>query len=361
MSAPQGGSLAVAGNAGSNRFVTRGGSGLVFDLDTPAYLPKFLACPKPADTAMAESPAAVPPPVVPEQEPPLDDLMIAMDMVDMLRREEDVIQRELNSEEQEERLIKRMREIYTSQGIEVSDDVLARGIEDLRHDRFRYDATPPSLERTLAEIYIDRWKWFKRVFSVLAVVAAVGTGYWLLVAGPRSRALREIPRQLTQIEQSIDKEARVDAAKENAKLLADQGRQLMAEGKTKEARQKIADLQMLRKAVESEYELRIVAKGSTGVWRVPRANENARNYYIIVEPVAPDGTVLTLPIKSEEDNTVSNVSKWGLHVDEFTFQQVAGDKKDDGIIQNNKFGLKKPGYLEPEYLMPTTGGAITHW
>ena len=48
-------------------------------------------------------------------------------------------------------------------------------------------------------------------------------------------------------------------------------------------------------------------------------------------------------------------------MDEDLFEQVAADKRDDGIIQNNRFGVKKRGYLTPEYLMPTTGAAITRW
>jgi hypothetical protein len=94
---------------------------------------------------------------------------------------------------------------------------------------------------------------------------------------------------------------------------------------------------------------------------VPDLNPEARNYYLIVQPMAPDGRVLTLPIRNEEDGKVYQVSKWGLRVDEPTFRKVEADKKDDGIIQNDLFGVKREGYLESEYLMPTTGGAITSW
>ena len=51
-----------------------------------------------------------------------------------------------------------------------------------------------------------------------------------------------------------------------------------------------------------------------------------------------------------------------LHVE---IQQIAGlihcRCTDDGIIQNNRFGVKKRGFLQPDYLMPTTGDAITRW
>ena len=68
-----------------------------------------------------------------------------------------------------------------------------------------------------------------------------------------------------------------------------------------------------------------------------------------------------MPITSEEDGTTRNVSQWGLRVDAAPFDAVRRDKADDGIIQNNRFGVKERGYLKPQYLMPTTGGAITRW
>ena len=68
-----------------------------------------------------------------------------------------------------------------------------------------------------------------------------------------------------------------------------------------------------------------------------------------------------MPITSEEDGTTKNVKQWGLRVDAATFDAVRRDKLDDGIIQNNRFGVKQRGYLKPQYLMPTTGGAITRW
>jgi hypothetical protein len=82
------------------------------------------------------------------------------------------------------------------------------------------------------------------------------------------------------------------------------------------------------------------------------------NYYVIVEAVTPQGKRLTVPITSEENGRVYNVQQWGLRVDESLYDKIRQDKLDDGIIQNNRFGLKQRGYLPPQYLMPTTGGTI---
>ncbi len=54
----------------------------------------------------------------------LDDVMLAMDVVDTLRHNERLVERELSTEDREQALLKRLREIYTAQGIEVSYAVL---------------------------------------------------------------------------------------------------------------------------------------------------------------------------------------------------------------------------------------------
>lgn len=299
--------------------------------------------------------------VSPATEPPLDDVMIAMDMVDLLRREEQIIARELNVAGEEEALIKRMKEIYAAQGIDVTDDVLRGGLEAARRDRFKYEPAPPGWQRWLAEIYIDRGRWLLRLGTLAVIGGLLWGAYWMFVEGPRRQVLRDTPVQIADAADAITREARVDGPGAKAKQLADEARGLLQAGQVRESRQKLQELQELRRLVESEYELRIVAQGSTGVFREPKINQGSMNYYIIVEAVTPDNTRLTLPIKSEETNLTSRVSKWGLRVDEFTFQQVENDKKDDGIIQNNRFGQKKRGYLEPEFLVPSTGGAITAW
>ena len=109
--------------------------------------------------------------------------------------------------------------------------------------------------------------------------------------------------------------------------------------------------------------LRIVAKAGqqSGVWRVPRLNPAGRNYYLIVEAIAPDGSAVPLDIRNEESGTTSRASKWGLRVDEATFESIADDKRDDGSVQANVVGTKPAGRLDPEYSVPTTGATITAW
>jgi hypothetical protein len=48
-------------------------------------------------------------------------------------------------------------------------------------------------------------------------------------------------------------------------------------------------------------------------------------------------------------------------VTEQVYNAVGQDKRDDGIVQNNQFGVKKRGSLVVDYKMPFEGGMITKW
>ena len=115
--------------------------------------------------------------VVQTKEPaPLDELMLAMDVVDTLRHQELVLARELEADDRDERLLERLREIYTAQGIEVTDEVLAQGVAALREERFVYPGPAPSFGRSLATLYVTRGRWGKWVggIATIVVVAALG-------------------------------------------------------------------------------------------------------------------------------------------------------------------------------------------
>ena len=88
--------------------------------------------------------------VAPSKPQALDDMMIAMDVVDTLRHREDLVRRELSEEGRESELIARLRQIYRDQGIEVPDHVLAEGVKALKDSRFVYTPPPASWKRTLA-------------------------------------------------------------------------------------------------------------------------------------------------------------------------------------------------------------------
>jgi hypothetical protein len=301
--------------------------------------------------------------VVVKEQAQLDELMLAMDVVDTLRHRELVLDRELQADDRDQRLLERLREIYTAQGITVTDEVLAQGVRALREERFAYVGPKPGFGRTLATLYVTRARWGKWVGGTTAVLIVAALAFQFLIRGPELRAIEELPADLQGAYQGIL------ATTEDPKAIAD-ARELVTTGEASlerrdydDARAAVTDLRALNDRLQQQYELRVVSRPGelSGVYRIPDLNSGARNYYLIVEAIAPNGAPLELPVRNEEDGRTERVSKWGLRVDEDAFNRVAADKGDDGIIQQAVVGEKRRGALDPQYSVSTTGAAITRW
>ena len=282
-----------------------------------------------------------------------------MDIVDTIRRRERMVQRELDAEGREIDLKERLRKIYAAQGIDIPDHVLEQGVAAIKEDRFVYKPAAPGFPRTLATLYVTRNAWGKWLLGAIAAVMIAAAGYYAAVVAPAARLPGRIEALHAQIAGIIeDAEARTQAGQ-----IRDAGLAAVQRGDAGNARAAVASLEELLGLLEQDYTLRVVNRPGeySGVYRIPDLNEQARNYYVIVEAIDSRGNVLTVPILSEETGATERVKAWGLRVDEDVFNAVANDMKDDGIIQNNRFGEKKRGRLTADYTMPTTGAAITAW
>ncbi len=301
--------------------------------------------------------------VVVKEKASLDELMLAMDVVDTMRHKELVLARELQGEDRDAKLLEQLREIYTSQGIEVTDEILQRGVDALREERFAYPQPEPSFSRTLAHAYVTRGRWGKLAGAGVAVIAVAVLAMQLLVWGPAERQATEVPQQLTAAFAMLDTNTDDPAALDPARAHLATGQAAVAQGDFDAAREATAEIAALNERVQAQYELRVVSRpGETsGFWRESEEARGARNYYLVVEAIAPNGDALRLPIVNEETQRTSNVRAWGLRVDEATFERAVADKQDDGIIQNAVVGRKRRGVLEREYTVPTTGAAVTDW
>ena len=282
-----------------------------------------------------------------------------MDIVDTIRRRERMVQRELDAEGREIDLKERLRKIYAAQGIDIPDHVLEQGVAAIKEDRFVYTPAAPGFPRTLATLYVTRNAWGKWLLGAIAAVMIAAAGYYAAVVAPAARLPGRIEALHAQIAGiTEDAEARTQAGQ-----IREAGLAAVQRGDAGKARAAVASLEELLGLLEQDYTLRVVNRPGeySGVYRIPDLNEQARNYYVIVEAIDSRGNVLTVPILSEETGATERVKAWGLRVDEDVFNAVANDKKDDGIIQNNRFGEKKRGRLTADYTMPTTGAAITAW
>lgn len=316
-----------------------------------------------AETATLPAEAAKPPPA-------LDEVMLAMDVVDTLRHNESIALEELGQDGRDDSLKARLRQIYESQGLAVSDRILEDGIRALKESRFSYTPSGSAGSRRLA------WWWTKRGAAgkwlaaiLIALGAWTGFGIWKdseakrQVEAARIELAQVLPQRLQKTADAALAEARTDDAKARIEDLRADGVAALGRSDASAARADIAALDRVREQLAQTYVLRIVSRSGeqSGIFRIPRVNDVARNYYIIVEAVTPDGKVLTMPITSEETRTTQNVSMWGIRVPQQTFDAVRRDKQDDGIVQDNILGRKSRGALNPTYTMPVLNGAITDW
>lgn len=302
---------------------------------------------------------------------PLDEVMLAMDVVDTLRHRQDLVERELLGDAREKQLLEKLRDIYHQQGIEVTDEVLRAGVKALAESRFAYTPPKPSLTTTLARAYVSRKKWGPASLAILLVLV-VGLGGYFFAWQPFQAAQAEaarielsegLPKQMDALYQTIYEETKVQQAVTDADALRTRGKALAVEGNRPAALQAIADMTALRDRLRAQYTLKIVSKEGerSAFWRVPDTNRDATNYYLIVQAIGTDGTALTLPVTNEETGVTENVDTWGVRVPENTYRAVENDKRDDGIIERSTLGIKDYGFLEPDYVFPVLGGAVTKW
>lgn len=301
----------------------------------------------------------------------LDDVMIAMDVVDTLRHRDDLVRRELNEEDRESELVARLRQIYRDQGIEVPDRVLADGVKALKESRFVYTPPPNGWKRFLLTLWAKRETHGKLAGAIAALIVAGFAGHHVLVTRPANLAAEQarveitetLPKALRQAHAEVLAVATDEAAKQKANGLLADGERMTRSGDRAGASKINAELAALRDDLLREYTLTIVSRPgeSTGVWRRPPGNSQARNYYLIVEAIAADGRKLSIPVRNEETGATETVAKFGVRVPQKVFEAVAQDKREDGIVQRNRLGVKRRGTLAIEYQMPFEGGFITKW
>ncbi len=300
----------------------------------------------------------------------LDDLMLAMDVVDTLRHEEALVEKELSQDMRDEALKKRLRQIYESQGLTVTDRILDEGIKALKESRFAYTPPPAGFATFMARM----WIWRRTTGPLLAIVLGLlvaFVGWQIYKAGEAARVAEQVqveitetlPRALATAEEAARAAATDPDAIARIEALAADGATAAKAGDADGMRAAITGLDQLRAALVQTYALRIVSRPGedTGVFRIPDVNEAAKNYYIIVEPVTEKGDVLALPVVNEEDGKTYTVPIWGVRVPEATYEAIRADKSDDGIVQDNILGEKPRGTLKVTWLMPVASGAITEW
>jgi hypothetical protein len=299
---------------------------------------------------------------VPDEPRKLDDVMLAMDVVDTLRHRTRIVDMELNEEAREEQLIARLKEIYGAQGIEVPDRILKDGVKALAEQRFVYKPPAETFSVKLAKMYVSRKKWLPQTLTGLGALAAIVAGFQLFVFGPdecgmAGHAHRDRARAGGGAAAGGRSSGGRAAGRHRGRGSARGGQWRSwcckdaaddAERHEREAGAGICDPH------------RLAARRGHGADPWSDDAPNALNYYLVVEAVAPGGRVLTVPIESIETEKTERVTIWGQRVTPETFDRVRAEKQSSGgVIANDVLGYKQRGELEPKFDTPVPGGSIT--
>jgi hypothetical protein len=300
----------------------------------------------------------------------LDDLMMAMDVVDTLRHRERLVERELDEDLREEQLIARLRALYKSQGLDVPDSVIAQGVKALKESRFVYTPPKPGFERWLANVWVKRANIGKWSGVSLAILGLVASTYYLGVVRPHRQRLeaarieltQTLPRELGAVHNAILADAQVPEARQRADALLAEGRTALDRSNANGARAALASLDDLSNTLRQEYTLRIAGRpeDQTGFYR-ENPRYQGRAYFVVVNAIDPKGNAVKVPVRSDETNQTETVSKFAVRVPQETFEAIRKDKSANGIVQNVRLAEKRRGVIDPSFLVPVLNGRITRW
>ncbi len=302
---------------------------------------------------------------------PLDDVMIAMDVVDTLRSDEHIVARELSEETRRAELIERLREIYRGQGIEVPDKILEDGVRALEEQRFVYKPPPDTIVSRLAKLYVGRLQWGQYALGALGAVAVLWLSWIVVVDWPKQRATMRLERELEQVLPERIKALRQQILAETddrpvaawTASTAVQGMSAASSRDVGQARAAVSRLEDMLAKLRAEYTIRVVTrKGEvSGFCRVPKVNPQARNHYLVVEAIGADNQPLPQAIENEETGKRETVTKWAVRVPRDVLERVRADKAADGIVNDPVVAVKRRGQPEPDWKVARDGGAITRW
>jgi hypothetical protein len=264
----------------------------------------------------------------------------------------------------------RLRQIYESQGLDVSDAILDAGIRALKESRFTYTPPRPGLGVTLARMWVARGT-VAKVVAVLAIVVVAVFGWQRWQSGTAERTAEAarveieetLPAALDRAAASTLAEARDSEATGAVETAVADAKAALARGDAAAARAGIAAVEALRGELVRTYDVRIVSRPGepSGVFRIPEVNEAARNYYLIVEAVTPSGEAVPIQVTSQEDGKTATTSKFGVRVPEAVFDAVRRDKEADGIVDDAVIAEKPRGSLQPVWTVPVEPGRILEW
>jgi hypothetical protein len=212
---------------------------------------------------------------------------------------------------------------------------------------------------------------------VLGSVALVGWLFlWpagpLTVTGRAHRQAEALARQIAKSRDAIQANVQDPGIANELARLATEADVYRKQDDPKKLESVRATLANLEARLRDEYHVSVVSEPGrkSGIDRyfTDRDGRRVSGYYVIVEARKPDGTVVRRRIHNSESGRDEDVTTWAERVPKEVYDRLAKDKKEDGILNETAFAVKRRGFADEEITMPgpdgrplTRTGQITKW
>jgi hypothetical protein len=281
----------------------------------------------------------------------LEKTLRMMDVADEMRRRRQRVEEHLEASDRE-KIRQHLLEQYRAMGHEANPSLLDEAIDTVLSQQQRFRRPEPGVGLRLAELYVRRGELVRKVgvplvaLFVLALAAGAAIrGVHLVRSGREAHQVEQI-EQLTGradvLLQAIRDFAQDPEAVSQAEALFGEVRRGRAGG--------VQDLSDLYERLNQEYTM-VITSG--------RERDRVR-HYLIVQAIGPNRRPLSVKIRNEETGGIEEVTEWGERVEKEIYDRVARDYEDNNVVDDNLFGRKRRGFLEPERRYPLLG-QITRW
>jgi hypothetical protein len=307
----------------------------------------------------------------------LPEMLRIMDVATALRQDRELVEEQLNFGELKTRLREKMIATARITGEEVSPEEVDAAIEGYYSKRFSYKEPPMSGPVAAAHVYVRRWSIAKWGGAALGSVFLV---WWLFLSptgpltatGRTHRHAERLASEIARRREAISAVARDSSVAPELARLAAEAETFKKLDDLPKLKELSASLARLESRLNEEYTVSVLAApgGRSAFTRYfpDDGGKKVSGYCLIVEAKTRDGTVLKRRVHNIETGKDKDVMRWAERVPKEVYERLEHDKKEDGVLNETTFAVKRRGEAEEQVTMPgadgkplTRIGQITEW
>jgi len=309
------------------------------------------------------------------------EMLRIMDVATTLRLDRELVEEQLNVEQLKERLKERMLAASKVTGESVTPEEVDLAIRQYYAKLYTFHEPKMSFRVALAHAWVRRRELLIKSGLLLTACAL---GWWLIFSPSAPLAASgRAHRKAGQITAEIAKRAEVVRATAHDPKVAPEVARLVSEADAYRKRDDVKGLESIRNDLEDvksklgeEYAVIAVpqdtkqGRNRSTVVRYPPDNNGKliKAYYLFVQARKADGKPIPRRIHNSEIAVDEDVTTWAEQIPEAVYERLAKDKREDGILNETAFAVKRKGELNEEVTMPGADGKplarmgqITRW